>query len=417
MIGKTVVMSADPPFQSRVGGWIGPRSGKLSNGISPNGPGMPRLRVAFPMLAVFGSIWVVYLSVVVAVLATDPYDIYRWGSKVQFALNDAPRDDVVRLIDAVAKKTDINTFLVGGSTTAMYSPDDIENALGGKTVAYNLSYGGPRPMDRDIVLDQLAANSRSQRIIITFDWMYILAPEAIRQGFPEFLYDREVSDDIRMVDLDAVVRTFQILAGQAQYDSEDGERYAKFVKNQYQAFQKKSQMDKLRALIEQYRAGIDAPSGRPCSSFNAIDEQLVPRIRRFAETGVEIDIVMPILSYANYYFRMSDTSPTLLDEVLISRRCLVEALDGLRNVRIYAFDDDPAVAGDLANFRDPGHVYNPDLLKRTLTSLSTGKNILTPANVGDYERRIRKEVKNYRVKNSFLRIHAQNGSEAVLQSH
>jgi len=357
------------------------------------------------MLATFAFIWMMYLSAVVAVMATDPYDIYRWGSKVQFTVNDVPRDNVIRLIDAIAKKTEINTFLVGGSTTAMYSPDDIEAALGGKTVAYNLSYGGPRPMDRDIVLDQLADNSHSKRIIITFDWMYILAPEAMRNGFPEFLYDHEVADDIRMVDLDALVRTLQIMTGQDEYDSRDGERYATFVKQQYRSFQKPAQMSKLRSLVEQYRSVIDTPSGRSCTSFNAIDEQLVPRIRRFAAAGVEIDIVMPILSYANYYSRMSDTSPTLLDEVLLSRRCLVEAVGGLRNVRIFAFDDDPATAGDLANFRDPGHVHNPEVLKMTLSALSTGTHMLTRANVGAYERRIRTEVKNYHVYNSFLRIH------------
>jgi hypothetical protein len=356
------------------------------------------------MLAVFAAIWLIYLSVVAMVLATDPYDIYRWGSKVQFTMNDVPRDNVVRLIDALAKNRDIKTFLVGGSTTAMYSPDDIETALGGKTVAYNLSYGGPRPMDRDIVLEQLAANARSERIIITFDWMYILKAETMRPGFPQFLYDHEITDDIRMVDLPAISRTLEILAGQVQYDSGDHDRYSRFVSRQYRGFQTPVQMAKLQKLIRQYRPVIDAPSGRSCSSFNAIDEQLVPRIRRFAETGVEIDILIPILSYANYYLRMSEISPTLLDEVLLSRRCLVEAVDGLSNVRIFAFDDDPRIAGDLGNFRDPGHVYDPDLLKKTLTSIYSGKGMLSKANIDSYERRIRLEVKNYNVWNSYLQI-------------
>jgi hypothetical protein len=150
---------------------------------------------------------------------------------------------------------------------------------------------------------------------------------------------------------------------------------------------------------------IDAPSGRSCSSFTAINEQLVPRLRKFAETGVEIDILIPILSYANYYLRMSEISPTLLDEVLLSRRCLVEAVDGLRNVRVFAFDDEPQIAGDLGKFRDPGHIYDPDLLKKTLASIYSGKGMLSKANIDSYERRIRLEVKNYNVWNSYLRIH------------
>lgn len=398
-------MSAEAPSPSGITRLVGVRRNPVSKGKTPNPHGRGRLHAVKPMLAVFAAIWLTYLSVVAMVLAIDPYDIYRWGSKVQFAMNDVPRDNVVRLIDALAKKHDIKTFLVGGSTTAMYSPDDIETALGGKTVAYNLSYGGPRPMDRDIVLDQLAANARSERIIITFDWMYILESETMRPDFPQFLYDHEITDDIRMVDLPAISRTLEILAGKVQYDSGDHDRYSRFVSRQYRGFQTPAQMAKLQTLIRQYRPMIDAPSGRSCSNFTAINEQLVPRIRRFAETGVEIDILIPILSYANYYLRMSEISPTLLDEVLLSRRCLVEAVDGLRNVRVFAFDDDPQIAGDLGNFRDPGHVYDPDLLKKTLASIYSGKGMLSKANIDSYERRIRQEVKNYNVWNSYLRIH------------
>ncbi|RVJ36200.1 TonB-dependent receptor, partial [Sinorhizobium meliloti] len=161
----------------------------------------PRWRVALPMIVTFCLVWLGYLSIVTIVVATDPYDIYRWGARLKLTRNDVPRDVVVRWVDLVSKQSGINTFLVGGSTTAMYSPDDISAVLGENVVAYNLSYGGPRPMDRDIVLDQLAINAQAKRIIITFDWMYILDPEKMRQGFPEYLYDEEISDDIRMVDL------------------------------------------------------------------------------------------------------------------------------------------------------------------------------------------------------------------------
>jgi hypothetical protein len=402
MVDAMMVPPAHQYNDAGVGGWIGSRTTSHSHGEPPRGLGGRRSRLAFPMLAMFTAICIGYLSIAATVMSTDPYDIYPWGVRMQFAANDVPRDNVVRWIDAITKDKSINTFLVGGSTTAMYSPDDIEAALGGNTVAYNLIYGGPRPLDRDIVLDQLAENSRSQRVIITYDWMYVLDPETMRHGFPEFLYDQEVTDDIRMVDFRSVRRTISILLGHTRYDSMDSERYAKFVKQQYSSFQKPSQMAALRSLVDEYRPTIDAPSGRTCDSFNAMDVQLVPRVRNFAARGVKIDIIMPILSYANYYFHISDISSTLLDQVMLSRRCLVEAVKGLPNVRIFAFDDDPAIAGDLANFRDPGHVYDPDVLKLTLSSLSTGQHMLTPANIGEYEQRIRAEVKKYQVKNTYL---------------
>lgn len=196
--------------------------------------------------------------------------------------------------------------------------------------------------------------------------------------------------------------------GETSYEAQDDEGYAKFTERQYRSFQMPAQMAELQAVIEEYRSVVDAPSGRTCASFSAVNEQLVPRIRKFVEKGVQVDVIIPILSYANYYFRMSDISATLLDEVLLSRRCFVQSIDTLRNVRVFAWDDDPRIAGDLGNFRDPGHVYNPGLLRRTLTSLSTGENRLTAADVEAYERRIRTEVKSYRLRNSYLERTARN---------
>ncbi|MQX22711.1 TonB-dependent receptor, partial [Sinorhizobium meliloti] len=85
----------------------------------------PRWRAALAMIVTFCLVWLGYLSMVTIVIATDPYDIYRWGARLKLTRNDVPRDVVVRWVDLVSKQSGINTFLVGGSTTAMYSPDDI----------------------------------------------------------------------------------------------------------------------------------------------------------------------------------------------------------------------------------------------------------------------------------------------------
>ncbi len=382
------------PWSRVVGGAAG---GRLSGG-RPNGR---RWRAAAPILVTFGIIWLAYLAIVAIVIATDPYDIYRWGSTLQSKRSDMPSDRL-RAINIAAKKASIDTFLVGGSTTEMYSPNEISAALGGKAIAYNLSYGGPRPLDRDIVLDLLAETSQAKHIIITFDWMYILGSETIRRNFPEFLYDEEITDDIRMVDLKALRRTLKVLLGIANHGPDNGENYAHLVAEQRNDFHQPARMAELDRLVEEFRPVIDAPSGRTCRDFGAVNEQLVPRVRAFSQKGVKIDILMPILSYVKYYHNVSNISPTILDEVLTSRKCLVDAIDGLPNVRVFGFDDDPAIAGDLGNFRDPAHIDNPALLKRTLASLSTGEKQLTAANVDEYLRRIRSEVKNYHVRNSYL---------------
>lgn len=368
-----------------------------------------RMITALPILGVAALIGLLYLALVALIVITDPYNIYGWGLKPRVEANDTPRDEVVKWVDVATKDSKFDTYLVGSSVTAMYTPDEIEAVLGPQTDAYNLSYGGPRPKDRDMILDRLSRNPNVRHIILTFDWMYIREPQVVSKRFPAFLYDDNVRNDLRMVNLPAIRRTFRILNGDRVYTNPDDALYQRYIDDQYRRFQTPSQMAHITRLIEQYRNTIAADSGRTCASYSAINKQLLPNLRLFSARGVKVDILMPITSYAVYYVRQTDIGPTLLDDQLTSRRCLVEAVDALPHIRVFALDHDPRVAGDLGNFRDPGHIYNPAILRRFLGGIATGKNQLTRANIGQYEARIRTEVKNYSVRNSYI---ARNDREA-----
>ncbi|WP_336961467.1 hypothetical protein [Sphingobium aquiterrae] len=373
----------------------------------PPGPARPslqtvRARAALPMLLAFAFIGSVYLLLVTLVVAADPYDIYRWGKRPPLELSDTPRDEVVEWIDVATKNPKINTFLVGSSVTAMYSPSYMRALLGPQAVVYNLSYGGPRPKDRDMILDRLKKNPHVRRVILTFDWMYIRGPTVANRNFPTFLYDNHHMNDMRMVNLEAIDDAIDLLSGDLSYNNPDDRNYARYVRDQYRRFQRPSQMARLQRLIDQRRATIGASSGKTCASFGAIHEQLLPNLRAFSARGVKVDILMPVISYADYYARQTDIGPTMLDEQMIARRCLVLAVAHLPGIRVFALDGNPEIAGDLANFRDPGHVYNPVILRRFVAGIVTGKDQLTAASVDNYVREIRTAVQHYRVRNSHL---------------
>ena len=359
-----------------------------------------RSRVARPMLAAAILIATVYLSLATLVIAVDPHNIYSWGAEPRIEAGDTPRDLVIDWIDVAIKDPAYNTFLVGSSITAMYTPQYLEDILGPDAHVANLSYGGPRPRDRDMVLDRLAEHPTIQHVILTFDWTYIQDAEVTNSSFPAFLYDTDITNDLRMVNLPTILRTFGILSGELTYSNPDDETYAGFVEKMYDNFQRPSEMANIGRMVERYRPEIGASSGRDCESFHAISDQLIPDLTALSTRGVNVDILIPITSYAFYFVRRNDISPTLLDEMMIARRCLVNAASDLPNVRIFAFDDDPAVAGDLANFREVGHVYDPAILRSFITAMTTGSNRLTRENIADYERKIRSAVEEYRPTNS-----------------
>ena len=148
-----------------------------------------RWRAARPMILAAALITFLYLLLASVVIAVDPHNVYRWGANPRIEPDDTPRDMVIDWIDVATKDPSFNTFLVGSSITAMYSPEYLKAILGPETRAVNLSYGGPRPKDRDLVLDRLIDNPGVQHVILTFDWTYMVGPDVANSGFPTFLYD------------------------------------------------------------------------------------------------------------------------------------------------------------------------------------------------------------------------------------
>ncbi|MGB3797996.1 MAG: hypothetical protein WA957_17060 [Alteraurantiacibacter sp.] len=353
------------------------------------------------MIWAAGLISALYLSLAAVVIAVDPHNIYSWGAETRLQPDNTPRDHVIDWIDVATKDPTYNTFLVGSSITAMYTPEYMRGVLGPDVRAANLSYGGPRPMDRDMVLGRLVENPNVEHVILTFDWTYMLDPQTANRGFPTFLYDGDVTNDLRMVNLPNIRRTFDILRGNLTYSNQDDERYKLYVDTMYNRFQSPPELARIGRLVARNRTGINDSSGRDCDSFPAINDQLIPDIQALSGRGVDVDILFPIVSYAFYHVRRNDISPTLLDEQMIARRCLVNAVGDVENVRLFALDADPAVAGDLGNFREVGHVYNPDILRRFVSALKTGEDRVTPENIAEYEESIRSAVQAYRLDENY----------------
>jgi hypothetical protein len=359
-----------------------------------------RKRVARPMIVAAALVAVVYLSLTAFVIRIDPHNIYSWGHKMRIAAGQIPRDLVIDWIDVAAKDETYNTFLVGSSVTAEFTPETVEKVLGPDARVANLSYGGPRPKDRNLVLDRVGKNPNVERIILTFDWTYIRSPDVKNRSFPAFLYDDDILNDLRQVNLPTVVQAFKVAKGQRIYSNPDRDGFAKYTDQMYQKFQTADAMSDLAHLIKLYQTSVGASSMKTCDAFGAINDQLIPDLRAFSQRGIKVDILVPVTSYAFYFVRQTDISPTVLDQSMMARRCLVDGTKDLENVRIFAFDSDPKIAGDLANFRDVGHIYGAPLQDMFISAIGSDRYLLTSENLENQEITIRKAVENYNLTNT-----------------
>jgi hypothetical protein len=359
-----------------------------------------RKKAAGPMIAIAALITLVYLFLSVIVISVDPHNIYSWGSEPRIKENHTPGDIVIDWIEVAAKDQSYNTILVGSSVTKIYPPEKINKLLGHDVRTANISYGGPRPKDRDLVLKRVSEKPNVERIIMTFDAMYIRDQESVNLSFPAFLYDEGFSNDLRQVNLPTILRTLRVLKGERIYQNPDEGGFEKYTEDKNRSFHTKDKMHDLTRLIARYKPTIGALSNRSCDSFTAIQNQLAPSLRDISEWGIAVDILIPVVSYAYYYARQTDISPTVLDEALIARRCLVQAVKGLKNVRIHALDADPKIAGDLANYRDEGHLHGQKMLDMFISAINSDQFLLTSDNVEAQEQAIRQAVENYNLTNS-----------------
>jgi hypothetical protein len=156
----------------------------------------------------------------------------------------------------------------------------------------------------------------------------------------------------------------------------------------------------LRAYIARNRVSINTPSKLSCADLDSIGEDLAPFVRAMSARGVEVDVVLPVYSWVLYYHTGEPdprgmSRPSLLNDLLLMRRCLVEALDDVPQVRIFAFDNVPGLASDWKNYFDPGHLYNVEANRYILRSIAAGEHVLSRDNVDADIAQLRANVMGY----------------------
>jgi hypothetical protein len=357
-----------------------------------------------PLLFAIGSIAIAYCLLALVLVLIDPFDIYPWGIKPTLKTNGDYSAEATRyLAAAVAKAPAFNTILVGASTARLYTPQMMEEVLPGTRLAFNFSYSAPSSADRAAVFRELLRFSAPRRLIVEVDWTYIL-PKAFQHstpGFPLYLYDDVWWNDARTMTTESFQLSWSLLRGGPLW-LPAWSRAAEQVsyRDRYAFMQGDAPKADLRAYIARNRISINTPSKLSCADMDSIGEDLVPFVREMAARGVEVDVVLPVYSWVLYYHTGEPdprgmSRPSLLNDLLLMRRCLVDSLDGLPHVRIFAFDNVPGLASDWKNYFDPGHLYNFEANRYILRSIATGEHVLTRGNVDAEIARLRANVIGY----------------------
>lgn len=357
-----------------------------------------------PLLLAIGSMAIAYCLLALALVLIDPFDIYPWGIEPALKTNGDYSAEATRYLAAVVAKTPAyNTILVGASTARLYTPQMMEELLPGTRSAFNFSYSAPSSADRTAVFRELLRFSSPSRLIVEVDWTYVL-PKAFQHptpGFPLYLYDDVWWNDVRTMTVETFQLSRTLLRGGPLWLptwSQTAEQAS--YRESYAFMQGEGPKADLRAYIARNKISINTPSKLTCAAMDSIGEDLAPFARAMSARGVEVDVVLPVYSEVLYYHTGEPdprgmSRPSLLNDLLLMRRCLVDALDDLPHVRIFAFDNVPGLASDWKNYFDPGHLYNFEANRYILRSIAAGEHVLSRSNVDAEIAQLRANVLNY----------------------
>jgi hypothetical protein len=335
----------------------------------------------------------------------DCLNIYSWGMRAKLKTDgDYSMRSTAFLASVVAKDPDLDTVFIGGSPGHFFTTRMMEDALPNTGRAFNLSYGSPSAKDRAAVERQVLRFSHARRFIIEADWTYAIpvTDQHMSESFPIYLYDDVWWNDVRGINWQTLALSIAVLRGDPLWISGWGKaREQDGYRNRYDRTHSPEALADLREMVVHQRTRIETPSKLTCEQMDEVANNLVPFARALAARGAEVDVLMPLYSSIIYYWAAESKSreqlarPTLLGDELLLRRCLVEALDGLPGLRIFAFDDVPGLAADFSNYFDPGHLYNPAANLYVLRSIARGEHRLTRSNVADRNSEMKRNVIQY----------------------
>lgn len=357
-------------------------------------------RQVFPVAVAVAMVWSLWAGVAAFVVAIDPYDVWPWGAPS--ALNEGYDPLAMdRLLAIAIKDPDADLVLIGTSPTTPYSPADLRRAYPEAGRPWNVSLHGGWGGDRLATMDAFAARSDAMHYLITVDFFLAARSQRSRPGFAFYLHNRSFVDDLRVVTPQAVSDAVRVLRLGSPVEDQNAALLAEAKFNSLAARRWRSPERRviLRRTSREGRGVIFSSGRTECSEFPGV-AAFMRSVARLRKRGARVDLLIPTYASALWFEwsvdreRLRELGPSMLEEQLAMRRCVILAAD-LVGAAVYAQDDDARLINDLRNFRDPGHIQGAANLMAFISMPRDPPTRLTPSGFDAYADRVRAGVQAF----------------------
>ncbi len=337
----------------------------------------------------------------------DPYAIHPWGLTPRLADDHQYPDAEWPLLLKAATRQDHRLVLIGASTLAGASSQDMADAFGADTRPVNLAYPLAHPGDTRLVVDEVAKMPHLERVLFVMDLSLMVdlneRGEPARRRERVFSSDWAHAGDFRW---DTLVGSWHRLVDGVY----DRPKWKSLQQPQFlTAYPPMTQRPAMMALLHQtVSRNRDHVLGHGfdinCREYPFLDAVLIPALAKFRARGVAVDLVFPPYPYGYYYHliakqrseRLTDRStyPGLME----FKRCVVDIADRFGPaVTVHAMDNDQTIAGQIDNYFDFAHLARPQAYRAVIEHVARRDSVLTRSNFDAFDRQLRAHILSYRM--------------------
>jgi hypothetical protein len=307
------------------------------------------------------------------------------------------------------RKEGIDAILIGSSVSENFRPEYLTQKTGWHRVMKLTVPGADPEMQHRVVSRAIAtgnvkhvfweifSNRYSYASQEDFMMMAKLYREGVRGHETAYLYNASRLDDYRYVlNAYSLSSSWKLLLGDpvGYTDSIDRIRYwgdECYRNRTCLAFVSKNNLEKIQSGYVYRKRPLSYAHGAPVPiDYFMLDQFLLQDVNAYCHQGISFDLYFPPVSLLWY----GSFSEEEFDYHFYMPRHVVDAVAGCQNVRVFAFNNDAAMTGDLSHYHDPFH-YRAELNDTVSDAFASGAYVIDRSNIAAYEEAMLRNVNEY----------------------
>lgn len=353
------------------------------------------------------------------VVVVDPYQaIHRSFLDNPPFYKDNERYQVPGLIRHYLRDSDYNSVIIGSSLSSNFTTEHLQQHLGWN--ALNLSMRASTLAERSFVLQEAIRTGKVKHVLFEInptDFMDDETDPRQDPAFPAYLYNDSLAAKWRYYFNQTIVlqaaavllhdagmeQANMLVAGKPVFEADAWgfgiNRWTNWLDSaeRSETFSRYNTRDNLLALhadLEQKKPQQQRENWewRTDYPFTGVRKNLVELVRN--NPDVEFRIWFGAVSLLRY---AGDINIDAINRHVEIRRIITNELSGLPNVKIYSFDNDMNIVGDLGNYMDVSH-FSRAILEKVLQEIGRDTHRLHAADIDRFVETFRKNILEFEVK-------------------